>query len=58
MSGYMTYIWEESPDEAYKEGYKAYQRGLKTEDNPYNNNEEWELHEAWLEGYRDAQFDD
>jgi hypothetical protein len=36
--------------DAREEGYRAYQDGLSSNDNPFNNNEEWDLHLAWKEG--------
>lgn len=44
--------------QAYDEGYRAYVDDLSYDDNPYNNNDEWELNRAWCEGYADAGWDD
>jgi hypothetical protein len=44
--------------EAYRQGYSAYQNDIPIGDNPYNNNEEWELHLDWREGWHDAAWDD
>lgn len=43
---------------ARREGYRAYLNGLSQADNPYNNNEEWDLHLAWDEGWNNASWDD
>lgn len=40
--------------DARKDGYRAYLDGLKCADNPYNNNDEWDLHLAWEEGWSQA----
>ena len=48
----------ENETEARDEGYRAYQDGMTSNDNPFNNNEEWELHLAWNEGYYRAAWDD
>jgi len=50
------YAWTET--EARDEGYRAYQNGLSSDDNPFNNNDEWELHLAWEEGRSSAAWDD
>jgi hypothetical protein len=47
-----------SESDARDEGYRAYQNGLSRDDNPFNNNEEWELHLAWEEGRSSAAWDD
>jgi hypothetical protein len=56
------YRWIHSPEtaesDAREEGYRAYQDGLMPADNPYNNNEEWDLHLAWDEGWSRAGWDD
>jgi hypothetical protein len=56
------YNWIHSLDftesDARDEGYRAYQDGLGRDDNPFNNNEEWELHLAWEEGRSSAAWDD
>jgi hypothetical protein len=44
--------------DAREAGYRAYQNGLSRDDNPFNNNEEWELHLAWEEGRSSAAWDD
>jgi hypothetical protein len=44
--------------DAREEGYRAYLEGLMPGDNPYNNNEEWDLHCAWSEGWSQAGWDD
>jgi hypothetical protein len=44
--------------DAREEGCRAYQDGLMPSDNPYNNNEEWDLHLAWQEGFGQAAWDD
>lgn len=50
------YAWCET--EAKDEGYRAYQNGKSYDDNPFNNNDEWELHLAWEEGRSSAAWDD
>ena len=45
-------------DLAREDGYRAYQNGLSRDDNPYNNNEEWDLYLAWEEGLSQAAWDD
>jgi ribosome modulation factor len=45
-------------EDAKSDGYRAYQDGQTSSDNPYNNNEEWDLMLAWHEGYSDAAWDD
>lgn len=45
-------------DRAFDEGYNAYHDGLKRSDNPYDNNGEWYLNQAWLEGFLEAAWDD
>jgi hypothetical protein len=49
---------ETTESDAREEGYRAYQDGLMPGDNPYNNNEEWDLHLAWQEGWSQAGWDD
>lgn len=49
---------ETTESDARDEGYRAYQDGLRLADNPYNNNEEWDLHLAWDEGWNNASWDD
>jgi ribosome modulation factor len=49
---------QDSLDQAQKDGYQAYFDGLKRDDNPYDNDDEWDLNRAWLEGYSDAALDD
>ena len=49
-------VWTES--EAKAEGYRAYQNDLSRDDNPFNNNDEWDLHLAWEEGRSQAAWDD
>ena len=45
--------------DAKTEGYEAYQNGLTQDDNPYENVEsEWDLRDAWSEGWSDAAWDD
>ena len=44
--------------EAYDDGYRAYVEDRSYDDNPYNNNDEWNLLVAWNEGYSDAGWDD
>lgn len=44
--------------DAIREGYQAYLNRLTINDNPYDNNDEWDLHQAWLAGYYEAGFDD
>ncbi len=44
--------------EAYDEGYQGYKTHGDRNLNPYNNNDEWELSQAWLEGFMDAAWDD
>ncbi len=45
-------------DDARREGYRAYQDDLSRDDNPYDNNDQWELNRAWLEGFMEAAWDD
>jgi hypothetical protein len=40
------------------DGYQKYQDGFDRGSNPYNNNDEWDLYQAWLDGYTDAGWDD
>jgi hypothetical protein len=49
-------VWTES--EAKDEGYRAYQNHQSRDDNPFNNNDEWDLHLAWNEGHSNAAWDD
>jgi hypothetical protein len=44
--------------DAREEGYRAYRDGLMSDDNPYNNNEEWDFYLAWNEGWSQAAWDD
>ncbi len=44
--------------QAYDEGYRAYVDDRSYDDNPYDNDDEWELNRAWAEGYADAGWDD
>tara|TARA_R110000772_G_scaffold99174_2_gene198829 strand:- start:883 stop:1065 length:183 start_codon:yes stop_codon:yes gene_type:complete len=39
-------------------GAEAYLNGARADDNPYNNNDEWELNRAWVHGYFDAAWND
>jgi hypothetical protein len=43
---------------AYQDGYQKYQDGFDRGSNPYNNGDEWDLYQAWLDGYTDAGWDD
>ena len=43
---------------AYDDGYSAYLNDLRKSDNPFNNNDEWDLLRAWDEGYDAAAWDD
>ena len=43
--------------EAYQRGRSAYINHGDRNNNPYNNNDEWELNRAWLEGFTDAAWD-
>ena len=56
------YSWVHAPEttesDARDDGYRAYQNGLTRHDNPYNNNDEWDLHVAWNEGWSQAGWDD
>jgi hypothetical protein len=56
------YNWVHAPEttesDARYDGYRAYQHGLSCHDNPYNNNDEWDLHVAWSEGWSQAGWDD
>ena len=47
-----------SEDDARQEGICAYQNDQKKSSNPYNNNDEWDLHLAWNEGWSQAAWDD
>jgi hypothetical protein len=49
-------VWTE--DDAREAGYRAYQNDLSRNDNPFNNNDEWDLHLAWEEGRSQAAWDD
>jgi hypothetical protein len=45
--------------DAREEGYRAYQDGLMSDDNPYIKAWwEWDLHLAWQEGFGQAAWDD
>jgi ribosome modulation factor len=45
--------------QAYDEGYDAYVDGLTQDDNPYENVEsEWDLRDAWSDGWYNAAWDD
>ena len=44
--------------EASRKGYRAYIDGFDMDDNPYNNNDEWDYHVRWKEGYYNAAWDD
>ena len=44
--------------DARDDGYRAYQDGLSSDDNPYNNHDDWDLHLAWNEGWSNAAWDD
>ena len=57
---YYRWVHDQGPTEsdAREEGYRAYQDGVSQYDNPYNNNEEWDLHLAWDEGRSQAAWDD
>ena len=56
------YNWVHSSDhtvsDAREEGYRAYQNGMGSEDNQYNNNDEWDFYLAWDEGWSNAAWDD
>jgi ribosome modulation factor len=54
----MHIMTDEDLEWARKEGYQAYQDGLCSDDNPYNNNDEWDLYLAWKAGYQAAAWDD
>ena len=41
--------------DAYREGYKAYQDGVRFDGNPYHRHEEKLLYTAWFNGYSDAE---
>ena len=43
---------------AYDDGYSAYLNDLRKSDNPFNNNDDWDLLRAWDEGYDAAAWDD
>lgn len=55
------YNWIHSPDfteaDAKDEGYIAYTKGLSSHDNPFNDNDELELHLAWEEGHSNAAWE-
>lgn len=52
-------MWtDEDLRNARVDGYHAYLHGVGPNDNPYNNNEEWELFCAWQEGWSAAAWDD
>jgi len=57
---YYRWVYDQGTTEcdARNEGYRAYRDGLMPDDNPYNNNEEWDLHLAWQEGWSQAGWDD
>lgn len=48
----------DTENDAHADGYRAYLDDLSTDDNPYNNNDEWHLHLAWNEGWSAAAWDD
>ncbi len=56
------YNWIHTPEitesDARDDGYRAYQDGKTVHDNPFNNNDEWDLHLAWNEGWSQAAWDD
>jgi len=41
-------------EDAWEDGYRAYVSGKTRDDNPYNNNDEWDLNQASLDGFTDA----
>ena len=43
---------------AMDEGYSHYLKNGTNDENPYNNNEEWQLNRAWNDGYYQAAWDD
>ena len=44
--------------QAREEGYRHYQEDNgNVNNNPYNNNEEWLLNQAWKDGFYDAAWD-
>lgn len=44
--------------EAYIAGREAYAEDMRRSKNPYNNDDEWNLNRAWIEGYTDALWND
>ena len=44
-------------DDAHRDGYWAYHDGLSRDDNPYDNNSEWDLNQAWLDGFMEAVWE-
>ena len=44
--------------EAYEEGYAEYKKDGGRDDNPYNNDDEWDLNQMWMEGFHAAGWDD
>ena len=45
-------------DDARQDGYHDYLDGLMPGGNPFINNDEWDLHLAWSEGWSQAAWDD
>jgi len=48
---------QEKVDQAFKEGINAFYDCKDIEDNPYNKTLEFELWEAWNDGFDDARWD-
>lgn len=56
------YNWIHEPElteyDVKDDGYRAYQNGLSSHDNPYDNSDQWNFHLAWGEGWSAAAWDD
>lgn len=45
-------------EDAFREGYSAYQNGIHIHDNPYDYHTQRELADEWDDGYYEAGWDD
>lgn len=44
--------------EAHNDGSQAYSDDVSKDDNPFDNNDEWDLNQAWVEGWDCAAWND
>lgn len=44
--------------QGHEEGYKAQQDGCYRNDNPYSEEDQFDLYQGWDEGYSDALWDE